>query len=101
MIVTEELVREALKEVYDPELNYNIIDLGLIYNIQVGDDGVVHLLMTFTSPGCPVGPAIIEQVNESVMILPGVKDTHVELTFDPLWNPDKMSEEAKIDLGID
>ncbi|MFQ6019936.1 MAG: metal-sulfur cluster assembly factor [Dehalococcoidia bacterium] len=101
MMVTEELVREALKEVYDPELNYNIIDLGLIYNIEVGEDGVVHLLMTLTSPGCPVGPAIVEQINESVMILPGVKDTHVELTFDPLWNPDKMSEEAKADLGID
>lgn len=100
-MVSEELVREALKEVYDPELHYNIVDLGLVYGINVEQDGRVHVLVTLTTPACPIGPLIMEQVYESVMALPGVKDVDVELTFDPFWNPSMMSEEARAELGFD
>ena len=99
-MVSEEVVTEALKEVYDPELHCNIVDLGLVYEVDA-KDGDVHILMTLTTPACPVGPMIIEQIQETVGILPGVKDLDVELTFDPMWSPDLMSDEAKSDLGID
>ncbi len=100
-MVTPELVKEALKEVYDPELHYNIVDLGLVYDIQCRDDGTVYVLMTLTYPGCPIGPMIIEQVDEIVGNLPGVKAVDVEFTFDPPWTPERMSEEARMDLGLD
>jgi metal-sulfur cluster biosynthetic enzyme len=99
-MVSEELITEALKEIYDPELHYNIVDLGLVYDVDV-KDGEVHITMTLTTPACPIGPMIIEQIQEMVRILPGVKDVDVELTFDPMWTPDLMSEEAKAGLGLD
>jgi metal-sulfur cluster biosynthetic enzyme len=99
-MVTEEVITEALKEIYDPELHYNIVDLGLVYDVDV-KDGEVHITMTLTTPACPIGPMIIEQIQEMVRILPGVKDVDVELTFDPMWTPDLMSEEAKAGLGLD
>jgi len=99
-MVTEEVVIEGLREVYDPELHYNIYDLGLVYDITV-DDGSVHILMTLTTPACPIGPMITEQVQENIGLIPGVKDVDIEFTFDPPWNPDLMTDEAKADLGID
>ncbi len=99
-MVSEEVVTEALKEIYDPELHYNIVDLGLVYDVDV-KDGDVHIRMTLTTPACPIGPMIIEQIQEMVRILPGVKDVDVELTFDPMWSPDLMSDEAKAGLGLD
>jgi len=99
-MVSEEVVTEALKEIYDPELHYNIVDLGLVYDVDV-KDGDVHILMTLTTPACPIGPMIIAQIEEMVRILPGVKDVDVELTFDPMWSPDLMSEEVKAGLGLD
>ena len=99
-MVTEEVVTEALKEVYDPELHYNIVDLGLVYDVEVSD-GSVHIIMTLTTPACPIGPMMIEQVQENVGLLPGVKDVDVEITFDPPWGPDLISEEARADLGLD
>jgi metal-sulfur cluster biosynthetic enzyme len=99
-LVTEEVVRDSLREVYDPELHYNIVDLGLVYDIDVAD-GDVHVLMTLTTPACPIGPMIIEQVQEMLGIMPGVKDVDVEFTFDPPWTPAMMSDEARADLGID
>jgi len=99
-MVTEEVVIEGLREVYDPELHYNIYDLGLVYDITV-DDGSVHILMTLTTPACPIGPMITEQVQENIALIPGVKDVDIEFTFDPPWNPDLMTDEAKADLGID
>src|SRR3972149_7066086 len=98
-MVSEELVTEALKEAYDPELHYNIVDLGLVYDIDV-TDGAVHILMTLTTPACPIGPMIIAQIQETVRVLPGVKDVDVELTFDPMWSPELMSEEARAGLGL-
>ena len=100
-MANEEVIRETLKEVYDPELHYNIVDLGLVYDIKCQEEGKVHILMTLTTPACPIGPMIIEQIQENVAIMPGVKDVDVEITFDPLWSPDKMSEEARADLGLD
>ena len=99
-MVTEEVITEALKEVYDPELHYNIVDLGLVYDVEVSD-GSVHIIMTLTTPACPVGPMVIEQIQENVGLLPGVKDVDVEITFDPPWGPDLISEEARADLGLD
>ncbi len=98
-MVTEELVREALKEVYDPELHCNIVDLGLVYDIET-KDGDIHVLMTLTTPACPIAPMIMEQIHEMVSIIPGVKDVDIEVTFDPMWSPDLMSDEAKADLGM-
>ncbi len=100
-MVTTELIREALKDVYDPEIPCNIVDLGLVYDIQVKEGGVVYILMTLTYPGCPIGPAIVEQIEEAVGPLPGVKYVDVEFTFDPPWTPERMSEEAKALLGLD
>ena len=99
-MLSEELIREALKDVYDPELHYNIIDLGLIYDVQI-NDGNVHILMTLTTPACPIGPMVVEQIQETVGLMPGVKDVDVEFTFDPSWGPDMMTDEARADLGID
>jgi len=99
-MVTEQDIVEALREVYDPELHYNIYDLGLVYDIKV-DDGKVSLLLTLTTPMCPIGPLIDEQVHEIVELLPGVKDVDIEWTFDPPWGPDLMSDEARADLGLD
>jgi len=99
-MVTEEVVTEALREVYDPELHYNIVDLGLVYDVDI-KDGDVHVLMTLTTPACPIGPMIAEQVQELLGIMPGITDVDVEFTFDPPWGPDMMTEDAKHDLGID
>ncbi len=99
-MVTEEVATEALKEVYDPELHYNIVDLGLVYEVDV-KDGDIPVLMTLTTPSCPIGPMITEQIREMLGIMPGVKDVDVQFTFDPPWGPDMMSDEAKSDLGLD
>jgi len=99
-MVSQEVVTEALKEIYDPELQYNIVDLGLVYDVDV-KDGDVHILMTLTTPACPIGPMIIAQIEEMVRILPGVKDVDVELTFDPMWSPEMMSGEARAGLGLE
>ena len=99
-MVTEEVVRDSLREVYDPELHYNIVDLGLVYDIDVAD-GDVHVLMTLTTPACPIAPMITEQVTELLGIMPGIKDVDVEFTFEPPWTPEMMSDEARADLGID
>jgi len=94
-------IRNALKNCYDPELPVNIVDLGLVYDIQVRDDNSVYVKMTLTAPGCPVGFFITEQIKEAVMTLvEGVKDVEVDLVFDPPWNPERMSDEAKTILGF-
>ncbi len=99
-MVTEDVIVEGLREVYDPELHYNIYDLGLIYEVGV-DEGDIHILMTLTTPACPVGPMIVEQINENIGLIPGVKDVDVEITFNPAWNPEMMTDEARADLGLD
>jgi metal-sulfur cluster biosynthetic enzyme len=88
-------VWEILHDVYDPEIPLNIADLGLIYDLQVSEAGEVSILMTLTSPGCPVGDMLADEIRDRVMSIPGVKDVHVEFTFDPLWTPERISEEGR------
>jgi len=90
-----EQVLEVLQDVYDPEIPLNIVDLGLIYDLQVSEEGAVSILMTLTAPGCPVGDLIAQEITDRVMALPGVKDVQVEFTFDPLWTPERISEEGR------
>jgi metal-sulfur cluster biosynthetic enzyme len=90
-----EQVLEILHDVYDPEIPLNIADLGLIYDLQVSDEGDVYILMTLTAPGCPVGDLIAQEIQDRVMTLPGVKEVQVDITFDPLWTPDRITEEGR------
>ena len=98
--VTEENVREQLKEVMDPELNINIVDLGLIYEIEVREDDV-FILMTLTTPGCPLHGVFDEMVKREAGNLEGLEEheVEVELTFEPRWSPEEMSEDARGELG--
>ena len=98
MATTEEIT-EALKDVYDPEIGVNIVDLGLVYNAEV-EDGKVDVEMTLTSMGCPAGPILIQQIEEVVGSLEGVKEVNVNLVWSPAWNPSMMSEDAKMELGF-
>jgi metal-sulfur cluster biosynthetic enzyme len=100
-MVTEDVVVEALREVYDPELHYNIYDLGLVYDITINNGDSVHLMLTLTTPACPIGPMVTEQIQETLGLIPGVRDVDIEWTFDPAWGPDMMSDEARADLGLD
>lgn len=98
--VTEERVREALRDVYDPEIPINIVDLGLIYDLQVNESSEVMIKMTLTAAGCGMGPYIAQQAEWAVAELEGVKDVQVELTFDPPWSPDLITEEGKALIGL-
>ena len=98
--VTNEEVYAALKTVYDPEIPVNVVDLGLIYDVQVGDDSNVFVQMTLTFPGCGMGPHIAQQAEWAIQDLAGVEDVEIELTFDPPWSPEMISEEARMMLGI-
>jgi metal-sulfur cluster biosynthetic enzyme len=99
-LVTEELVREKLQDVLDPELRISIMELGLVYDVKV-EEGKVTVTYTLTTPGCPLGPVIDGQIQDSLMELPGVQEVASELTFDPPWDPRKMAgEDVKMQLGI-
>jgi metal-sulfur cluster biosynthetic enzyme len=98
-MATKEEVVQALRQVEDPELGMDIVDLGLMYDVEL-ENGRVKVIHTLTSMGCPVGPLIQQQIDEVVRALPGVDDVEVELTWDPPWTPDKMSEDAKFILGF-
>lgn len=91
---------EMLRTVFDPEIPVNVYDLGLIYKIDVDDDKVVNIDMTLTAPSCPAADFIIEDIRQKVGSIEEVKDVNVELVFEPEWNKDMMSEEAKLDLGF-
>lgn len=95
----EDVVR-VLCTIYDPEIPVNIYELGLIYDVQVSDEGDVHILMTLTSPNCPVAESLPLEVEEKVKTLKEVKTSKVEITFEPTWEKDMMSEEAKLELGF-
>ena len=91
----------ALKQVYDPEIPVNIYDLGLIYELNIDKDRKVSILMTFTAPNCPMADEVVHEVEESVKRGPGVTGCSIELTFDPVWDRSMLSEEARVDLGLD
>lgn len=96
----EEIVTEAIKEVYDPEIPVNVYDLGLIYGVQVNPDHTVNITMTLTTPNCPAAGFLPGQVEARARHVPGVKDAKVEITFDPPFTPEMMSDEAKLELGF-
>ena len=95
-----EKVVKVLKTIYDPEIPVYIYELGLIYDVMVSSDADVKILMTLTSPNCPVAETLPVEVEEKVKTLKEVNDAEVEITFDPPWNKDLMSEEAKLELGM-
>lgn len=96
----KEDIEEVLRTVYDPEIPVNIVELGLVYEIKVENNGNVKIEMTLTAPGCPVAGDIVMEVQQKVEKIAGVKDVHVHMTFDPPWTMEMMSEEAKLELGF-
>lgn len=96
----EEKIVRMLKTVYDPEIPVNVYDLGLIYRIEVNDDWSVIIDMTMTAPNCPMADFIVEDVRQKIESIEGVKQTDINLVFEPEWNKDMMSEEAKVELGF-
>lgn len=91
---------EALKKVYDPEIPVDIYELGLIYDVKLSDAGVAHILMTLTTPNCPVAESLPQEVEEKVAKVEGVTEAHVTITFEPSWDKAMMSEEAQLELGL-
>ncbi|NLB25374.1 MAG: DUF59 domain-containing protein [Bacteroidales bacterium] len=89
-----------LIEVYDPEIPVNIYDLGLIYNVDVDENNNVNIIMTLTSPGCPLIDVLLDDVTSAARSVEGIKDVNVDLTFDPPWDKSMMSEEARLELGF-
>lgn len=96
---TYDKVMETLATVYDPEIPVNIVELGLVYEVKV-DDGKANILMTLTAPACPVAGEIIFDIQSKVEAIEGISDVHVQLTFDPPWSKEMMSDEAKLELGF-
>ncbi len=100
-MITKEIVLEYLKEVIDPELNINIVDLGLVDGVIIHEKkGSVEVIMSLTSPGCPLSIVFEEWVPNAVKKIEGVKDVKINLVWEPAWNPDKISDEVKESLGI-
>lgn len=97
--LTEDQVLEALRNVFDPELGINIVDLGLVYSVKI-EDGLVHIEYTLTTMGCPIGPLIEQQMQQLLATVPGVDGVDAEMVLRPPWSPEMMSEEAKAALGV-
>jgi len=96
----EDKIVVVLKNIFDPEIPVNIYELGLIYEISVSETGIAKVLMTLTSPNCPVAESMPAEVKKEISFLTGVTEVDVEITFEPPWNQDLMSEEAKLELGM-
>ncbi|SFN67529.1 FeS assembly SUF system protein [Chryseobacterium oleae] len=97
--IGEEIIK-VLKSVYDPEIPVDIYELGLIYDVQISEEGDVKIIMTLTTPNCPVAESLPQEVKDKTGEVEGVKSVDLELTFEPSWNKDMMSEEAKFELGM-
>ena len=97
---TEEAILKMLKTVFDPEIPVNVYDLGLIYGIDIKEDGTCDITMTLTAPSCPAGDFLVEDIRQKVGSVEGIKDVNVNIVFEPEWNKDMMSEEAKLELGF-
>ncbi|MFO8054695.1 MAG: DUF59 domain-containing protein [Bacteroidales bacterium] len=96
----ESRVLEAIKRVFDPDIPVNIYDLGLIYDIKIEEDNTAYITMTLTSPNCPVAESLPVEVEDKVNAVRGIKKTQVTVTFDPPWDKDMISDEAKLELGL-
>lgn len=99
-MITEETIVEALRECYDPEIPVNIVDLGLVYQIRVIDGDKVEVDFTLTAPGCGMATMIKDDIEAKIRAIEGVKDAVVNIVWDPLWTPDRMSEDAKKAMGF-
>jgi metal-sulfur cluster biosynthetic enzyme len=99
--ITPEEIIEKLRPIQDPEIHLSIVDLGLIYDVNIDDNNIVTVTFTLTTPACPLGPLIVAQMQDALMEVDGVRDVETELTFTPLWDPRTMaSDEIKMQLGI-
>ncbi|TQF85647.1 SUF system Fe-S cluster assembly protein [Elioraea sp. Yellowstone] len=98
--VSEQAVIDAVSTVYDPEIPVNIYELGLIYAIDIEDDGAIKVEMTLTAPGCPSAQELPEQVRQAILSVPGVTRCDVEVVWDPPWDPSRMSEEARLAVNM-
>ena len=99
--MTEEAVRKALRQVKDPEINLNIVDLGLIYDVDVRPEGAITVRMTLTSPGCPAGPEILADAEKVVRAIEGVQSVNIELVWEPFWTPERIEPKVRAFLGMD
>ena len=99
-LLSEELIMERLKDVFDPEIHMSIVELGLVYDVDVEDDGEVIVTYTLTSPGCPAGTEIIDDVKKVAADLEGVTGVEVELVWEPYWTPEKMDPRVRAFLGF-
>jgi metal-sulfur cluster biosynthetic enzyme len=97
--LTGDAVRQTLRTVKDPELNLNIIDLGLVYDVEV-EDGNVHIQMTLTSPGCPAGPQIMNDIHKTLRPMDGVQDVDIEIVWEPYWTPEKIEPKIRAMMGF-
>ena len=98
-VVTPELARKALRAVKDPELGLNVIDIGLIYDVTVAADGAAKVTMTLTSPGCPAGAEIMDDVRQTLAELEGISSVEVDLVWEPFWTPERMDPRVRAFLG--
>jgi metal-sulfur cluster biosynthetic enzyme len=100
-LLSQDLIMERLRDVFDPEIHMSIVELGLVYDVDISDEGEVTVTYTLTSPGCPLGPVIDGQIQDVLIDLPGVKKVTGKLTFSPPWDPRTMaSDDVKMQLGI-
>jgi metal-sulfur cluster biosynthetic enzyme len=98
-VLNEEIARNALRQVKDPELDMNIVELGLVYDVEI-DDGAVRVRMTLTSPGCPAGPMITNDAYRVLRALEGVKDVNIEIVWEPYWTPERIDPKVRALLGL-
>ena len=98
-VLSSDSVRQALRQVKDPELDMNIVDLGLVYDVEV-DDGLVRINMTLTSPGCPAGPMITNDIYKAVRAIEGVKDVDIDIVWEPYWTPDRIDPKIRAMMGF-
>jgi metal-sulfur cluster biosynthetic enzyme len=99
MAIDEKALWDSLREVYDPEIPVNVVDLGLIYRLEVKEGNLVEVDMTMTAPACPMAPQIIAEAKDKLLGVAGVEKVHINLVWQPLWNPEMMSDTAKDELG--
>jgi metal-sulfur cluster biosynthetic enzyme len=99
-MLNEETVMDALRECYDPEIPVNIVDLGLVYDIDISEDSDVHVTMTLTAQGCPMSDMIDQQVRDALEALDDVKDASVDIVWEPKWNPSMISDQGREQLGM-
>jgi metal-sulfur cluster biosynthetic enzyme len=99
-VLTAEAVRQALRQVKDPELDMNIVDLGLVYDVEVDEGGLVRINMTLTSPGCPAGPMITNDIYKAVRALDGVKDVDIDIVWEPYWTPERIDPKIRAMMGF-